>query len=499
MEAITNLNIPGLIALILYILNILSLIMLLFVERKEPVQTMSWILVIVFLPVVGVILYIFLGRGFKISAKKTLEAKLRDDENLHEAADKIDSEYFGITNALDSSFCFCDPKTKDYLPLIKLHYLLGNDAYTQDNSIEIYVDAKDKYDALIKDIENAEKSINLLYFIFQNDATGERFINALTKKASEGVEVRVIYDDMGSILTRHKAFAPLINAGGSVCRFFPLNFKTFIRANYRNHRKIAVIDGKIGYTGGTNIGDEYLGLRKRTSPWRDTHIRITGHAVYALQARFLMDWYYASKDKRITTIEELTPFFPSVPKDLGGSVGMQIVSSGPDTKTDQILIGFIKMFGMAKKSILIQTPYFIPDRTFIQSLQIAASSGINVKVMIPGIPDKKTVYQVTLSYIQDLLDYGIEVYCYNGFLHSKMIVIDDEIATIGTCNMDMRSFSIHFEINAFIYDEKVSIDCRKIFEEDMKKSKKIDPEEFKKRNIFTKLSEGVLRLIAPLM
>lgn len=482
----------------LFILNILSIIAVLFFEKKDPVVTLSWTLILTFLPAVGLILYLLVGRGFKSNNKKII-AKLMDDENFHKFVDTLDQEAAELIYKHETmEFKFNDDKMSNYYPLIKLNYLLGYDLYTQNNDTEIFTCATKKYDALLNDIENAETSINLLYFIFKADVIGTKLINALTKKAAEGVEVRLIYDHLGSLSVNTKAFDPIKKAGGLVHRFMPVNLSNLLTANYRNHRKIAVIDGKVGYVGGINIGDEYMGLSKIT-PWRDTHIKIKGSAVYALQARFLMDWHYVTKEKSFDNLNAIKPFFPAAPKAQGGTTGMQIVSSGPDTKTHQIKVNFIKMFGMAKKSILIQTPYLIPDNTIIEALQIAASSGVDVKIMIPGVPDKKIVYQITKSYIQDFLDYNIKVYCYPGFIHAKMVVIDDEIATIGTCNMDMRSLSIHYEINAFLYDTKTAEECSRIFKEDLNISKEIIEDEFKKRSIFNKFTERLLRLLAPLM
>jgi len=323
----------------------------------------------------------------------------------------------------------------------------------------------------------------------------------LTKKAKQGVEVRVLYDHVGSLNTPSRMFNKLKKAGGKVTRFFPLSFGTYCSVNYRNHRKIVVIDGQIGYVGGINIGDEYMegakGKYKRLRPWRDTHLRIVGTSVMFLQERFLMDWYYATKDESINEDDKLKKFFHN---DGGaGKVGIQIVSSGPDLSGEQIKMGYIKMINSAKDKVYLQTPYFIPDDSFLEALKIAAMSGIDVRIMIPLIPDKKFVYRATTSYIHDLLECGIKVYLYKGFLHSKMVVVDGEIASIGTANLDIRSFLLDFEINAFIYDTKFTQKCVDIFEADVEKSEILTMEKYKARGVGTKIEEAISRLFSPLL
>nr|WP_242855937.1 cardiolipin synthase [Ruminiclostridium josui] len=252
----------------------------------------------------------------------------------------------------------------------------------------------------------------------------------------------------------------------------------YLKVNYRNHRKIVVIDGKIGYVGGINIGDEYLGLHKRIKPWRDTHLKITGSSVYCLQLRFMTDWLYASKKE--VDFGRLDMYFKPIKKEECGNVAIQMVSSGPDTNAEEIKRGMIKMINSAKYSILIQTPYFVPDDSFLEAIQNAAMSGVNVIIQIPEVPDKRVVYKVTTSYIEDVMDFGVKVYLYPGFLHSKMIVIDDTCCSIGSTNMDMRSFSLDFEINAFMYGREITDKCSRIFYNDLNICKEVTEEDYKK-------------------
>ena len=262
-------------------------------------------------------------------------------------------------------------------------------------------------------------------------------IDLLTKKAREGVKVRILYDEMGSRRIKKRSFNKLIEAGGEVEVFFPSKIPFVnLRINFRNHRKIVIIDGTIAYVGGFNVGDEYLGLDKKFGYWRDTHLRITGDAVHATQIRFILDWNQASNRHDIYYNKE---YFPDIPKK--GNIPLQIVTSGPDSEWEQIKYGYIKMISSAKKSIYIQTPYFIPDASILDALRIAILSGVDVKIMIPNKPDHMFVYWATLSYIGELLKAGAKVYIYeNGFIHAKMIVVDDEAASVGTAKIDVRSF-----------------------------------------------------------
>ncbi len=478
-------------SLIVSVINILFIITAIYVERKKPMEIGMWILIFTFLPVVGFVLYLFLGRGLRFSKKKLFKIKKEYD-------DEYNTQIIAQKNLLENKeFLLEDKNSQSYYDIIEMHINESKSILTSDNDINIFIDGKDKFASLIKDIEEAKDTIHLLYFIIKDDNIGRKIVDLLTRKASEGVEIRLLYDHLGSYFTPSRMFKQLIKAGGKVNRFFPLKFGTYLRANYRNHRKIVVIDGNIGYLGGMNIGDEYMGLGKNKVPWRDTHIRITGSAVYMLQARLMQDWYYSSNEEGISDELLGDRLFPTL--EAHGKIAMQIVSSGPDASGEQIKRGLIKMINCARESIYIQSPYFIPDETFLESLQIAAMSGKDVSVMIPGVPDKKMVYRVTFSYIQDLMDYGIKVYIYPGFLHSKMVVIDEEVSSIGTTNIDIRSFKLDFEVNAFIYNADFSLNCARIFENDIKICKLVTSEWYKSRSVWYKFQEGFFRLFSGLL
>ncbi|MDP4144024.1 MAG: cardiolipin synthase [Bacillota bacterium] len=480
----------------IYLINFISILTTVYVERKKPVTAVVWILVLTFIPIIGFILYFIFGRNLRPNQKKVFRLKKIYDEFY--------SEHFYNEKKIYShnNDIFNDEVINSYKDIIEMNIASSKSLYSQDNEIEIFTNGPDKFDSLLKDIENAVNSIHMLYYIINDDNIGNRIVNLLTKKAKEGVMVRLLYDQVGSLFTPSKMFKDLIKAGGKVHRFFPLKFGTYLSINYRNHRKIVVIDGKIGYTGGINIGDEYLGSNKKLSPWRDTHLRIIGTSVLSLQERFLMDWYYASGEKidTLTDLAAMKKLFPiSESKGNKGNIGMQIVSSGPDSAREQIKRGYMKMVSSAKEKLYIETPYFIPDDSFLEVLQISAACGVDVRVILPSIADYKFVHRATTSYIKDLMDYGIKVYFYPGFIHAKMMVVDGKITSIGSANFDIRSFMLDFELNAFIYDTKFSSKCNEIFENDMKISTLVTKDWYRSRGLLIKFEEGLSRLFSPLL
>jgi cardiolipin synthase len=415
-----------------------------------------------------------------------------------------DKKKIGIEQSLDiqlknirsGQFEFHNEPERFSQELIYMH-LLGNDApMTRDNSVEIFTDGNDKFDQLLNDIKSARHHIHLQYYIIKNDNLGKRIREALINKAKEGVKVRVLYDELGSRGLTRRFFSELRKAGGEVEVFFPSKFALInFRLNYRNHRKIVIIDGKIGYIGGFNIGDEYLGLNPRFGYWRDTHLRILGTSVHAIQTRFILDWNQASYSHDI----EYDPvLFPD--PEIKGSVGLQIVTSGPDSEWSQIKNGYIKMISLANKSILIQTPYFIPDASLLDALRIACLSGVEVKIMIPNKPDHIFVYWATLSNIGELLKAGAQVYIYdNGFIHAKSIVVDERITTVGTANIDIRSLNLNFEINAFIYDTKIAKALITAFERDMEHSRLLTWDSYQQRSKWIRFKESISRLLSPIL
>lgn len=476
------------IATSILMLNIFLAIALIFLERRDATSTWAWLMVLFFIPVFGFLIYLMFGR------------RLREKHLFRwEGSDKIGIDQlidYQMVSIKENTLEFRQSEMEKYKDMIYLHLRNNGAVLTQDNDVEIFNDGNAKFEALIEDLEKAKGHIHFQYYIFRLDNLGKKIREVLTRKAKEGVEVRLLFDDMGSRGVYKRHFQQLIRYGGKVEAFFPSILPLInTRLNYRNHRKIVVIDGRIGYIGGFNVGDEYLGKAKKFGYWRDTHLRIEGSAVHPIQTRFILDWNQASADQ---PIEYSDKYFPAIP--LKGNVSMQIVSSGPDSQWEQIKDGYLKMIFRAKKYIYIQTPYFIPDISFLDALRIACLSGVDVRIMIPNKPDHIFVYWATYSNVGHLLKAGAKIYIYeNGFLHAKKIVIDDEVATVGTANIDVRSFQLNFEVNAFIYDRDKSHELAELFEQDLLLSTELTLDIYNERSLGIKLKESMANLISPIL
>jgi len=412
-------------------------------------------------------------------------------------AKKTFGDYIKVQKELFSTggLVFNDKNIENYKDLIKMNLFYYGFSYTQNNEIEIYTDGERKFQELFNSIENAKDHIHMEYYIIRNDDLGNKLLNILSKKAKEGVEVRLLYDSVGGRQISKDKIEKLKSSGVKVAVFFAstipfVNFKI----NYRNHRKIVVIDGTVGFVGGFNVGNEYMGLNNKIGYWRDTHLKISGDAVIDLQTRFFLDWSHASKQELMF----LPKYFPD--NRMQGKVGIQIISSGPDKSDEVIKSNYVKMINSAKKSILIQTPYFVPDASVFEAIKIAAASGVDVRIMIPCKPDHPFVYWATYWYCGGLLKYGVKVYIYEyGFLHAKTLVIDGTVASVGTANFDVRSFKLNFECNAIIYDTKTSKMLYDIFMEDLNYSMELTRELYLERGILIRFKESVCRLLAPLL
>ncbi|MFF5996251.1 cardiolipin synthase [Lysinibacillus sp. KU-BSD001] len=478
----------SILALLVAMLNILFAMTIIFLERKDASSTWAWILVLFFIPLFGFILYLLLGR--QLRKKHLFRWEGRKDIGI----EKLIS--YQIDAVKEEKLEFRKEHINDFKELIYMNLITNNAVLTQDNAIQLFDDGSDKFEALLQDILEAKDHIHIQYYIFKLDNLGQRILNALIKKAKQGVKVRILYDEMGSRGIKKRHFKELTEIGGEVEIFFPSIFPLINpRLNFRNHRKIVVIDGRIGYIGGFNVGDEYLGLKSRFGYWRDTHMRIEGSSVHPLQTRFLLDWNQATVHHCINYSER---YFPAIPQK--GDIAIQIVSSGPDTEYATIKNSYIKMIMSAKKYIYIQSPYFIPDDGFLDALRIASLSGIDVRIMIPNKPDHPFVYWATYSYAGQLLKTGAKIYHYDkGFIHAKMIVVDDAISTVGTANIDVRSFSLNFEINAFIYNHAISHNLAEIFEKDIFDCTELTMETYENRPLRVKFKESISRLLSPIL
>ena len=469
-------------------INGIFIILLIFFERRDPKTVWTWLLVLYFVPIAGVILYLLLGQNMhksKMFRVKEIEDRL--NYRIRKQEETIFRNEFSISDKL----------LQDYDDLVLYNLESGQEMYSEDNDIMVYTDGNAKFDALIQEIDKAESYIHIQYYIIRNDVLFCRIKDVLAKKAAEGVEVRILYDGMGCRLVKKSCWRELNSQGIKTSEFFPAVLRRLhLRMNYRNHRKIVVIDGKIGYVGGFNIGKEYIGLEKRFGYWRDTHLRIVGSAVDSLEIRFALDWNYASKENLFLTDK----YRNREPISSKQHCDVQIVSSGPDSRYCTIRDNYLRLIGKAEKSIYIQTPYFIPDEAILAALMIAIRSGIEVNVMIPCKPDHPFVYWATYSYIGDLVMEGAKCYTYSeGFLHTKGMIVDDKVLCYGTANMDIRSFALNFEVNAVIFHEGLARRMREIFEEDLKKSKQITKNVYMGRSLLIKFKEQVCRLLSPLL
>ncbi len=468
--------------------NFLFLIVMVFLEQRKPQYIIAWLTVMTFLPVIGFGLYVIFGSGLSVRTRRMIRKKSISERD-------IIRNIKGIQTLEEAKL---DGILKDDKELVSLCYSYGSYPLP-GNDIKIFTSGVEKINALKKDLKNAKKSINLEYYIFVDDRVGKEIMKILCAKAKEGVDVKLIYDSVGSRKAPRRFFRKLEKAGGQVGEFFPpfMHIRLInLKLNYRNHRKLAIIDGMIGYTGGVNIRDDHLGRDKKLSPWRDTHIRIEGGGCYALQNIFLDDWRYCKNDNTPPKLYLENGLFPS-PK-ICGNATIQVVNSGPDSQVQKIKETFVQMITNAKERVYIQTPYFIPDDVFLSALRIASSSGIDVRIMVPFLPDKKTVYLATLSYLKEMAEIGIKIYLYNGFLHSKAIIIDSNKLSIGTCNTDNRSFGLNFEDTVIIYSHELNSEYLKIFEKDMAKSKEVGINYFQKKKWITKLLQAIMRLLSSL-
>lgn len=472
---------------ILGIVNFIIAISIIFLERKNPSATLAWLCILFLLPVVGIVLYIFLSQNI---ARQKIFKMTKDEERIIGKSLSLQIKDIG-----EGKYNFSTPEAKTWLDMIKLNQSYAHAYYTQDNKVTIMTDGNHMYNSLLDDIRKAKHSINVEFFIVKKDFAGKGLIDALTQKAKEGVTVRLLLDAVGSREIWEKDLDKFKKAGGKYAFFFKNRFRVInLKLNYRNHRKIVVVDGKIGYIGGFNIGKEYLGKKRKFGYWRDTHLRILGGAVNDLNTRFLMDWRFASGEEI-----ELSEAFYNMPNRMGNT-GIQIVCSGPDSSREEVKRAYMKMITSATKNVYLQTPYFVPDKSILESLKMAALSGVDVRVMIPCMPDHMFVYWATYSYAGEMLRAGVRVFIYeNGFLHAKTMTADGEVATVGTTNFDIRSFRLNFECNAFIYDAEETFKLEAAFESDMSHCKELTVSEYKKRGNIVKFKESIARLLSDLL
>jgi len=477
----------ALLADIFYILLIIAICLHIVYNTPSNDKALAYVLITIFVPLIGIAIYFTLGvnrRKNKLYSKKII----RDKNTLAELRERITLE---SEKALDTQEQAIKKHRKLALYLLKD----GMSPLTGGNEVKLLINGENKFPEVLESLRNAKHHIHIQYYIFEDGDIAEEIKNLLIQKAQEGVAVRFIYDDFGSRSIRRSFVNEMKAAGIDAFPFYKIHFILLAnRVNYRNHRKIIVVDGCIGFVGGINVSDRYVNKTGQTF-WRDTHVKISGPGVYYLQYLFISDWNFCA-GKRLKLERD---FFCTKPTEHGKAT-VQIAASGPDSDVPTILFSMVQTIGLAEKELLITTPYFIPGEAIMDALHVAAMSGVNIKILVPDKSDSAFVNTAARSYYADLLAVGVEIYLYQkGFVHAKTLVSDGQLAIIGTANMDHRSYELNFEVNSMIYDIATAKQLRDVFFEDIKQAKKISPNTWKKRPYYKQLPEKLVRLLSPLL
>ena len=462
----------------IFLLAVVATIVVVVMDNRNPFKTLAWVLVLVFLPVIGLILYFFFGQD------------TRKERLISKKGFKRLTKYPMMEFQMQESFKASEEKQHQ---LIRFFQRVNLALPFEGNSMKIFQDGSSMLQALLATINSAKHHIHVEFYIFEDDAVGCLVKDALIEKAREGVEIRVLYDDVGCWKVPHRFYDEMREVGIEVRGFLKVRFPRFTsKVNYRNHRKLVVVDGRIGFVGGMNLAERYL----KGVPWgiwKDIMMQVEGKAVYGLQMAFLTDWY-ATDHSLITS----SSYFPQM-EDKGTSL-MQVVTSDPVGEWKDIMQGLLIAITSAQKYVYIQSPYLLPTEPILLALKTAAAAGVDVRIMIPEKSDSRMVHWGTMSYLQELMEAGIKIYMYQkGFLHSKLIVCDDCLSSVGSTNMDFRSFEHNFEINAFMYDKTSALMLKDIFLSDQKDAKLLHLKEWRMRPWSQKVKESVIRLFAPLL
>lgn len=471
----------------LYILTVISVTINVILENRNPVRTLAWIIVLVAVPFIGFLFYLYFGVNYRkvkmfsmkgLGDMKWLQYMSEDQKQLIKKSELLHKR-----------------ETAEVRKLMTL--LLNNSKalLTRYNKVEILNNGEETFPAIFKALQNAKRFIHLEYYIIEMGRLTNELKELLIEKAKAGVEVRVIYDDVGSWGMTRDFLRQLRNAGVQIFPFLPVRFHQFAnKANYRNHRKIAVIDGEVGFVGGLNFADRYLDGVPNIGVWRDTHLQVKGEAVTSLQVIFLIDWYFVRQELLLDKNE----YLPYIQAD--GDMLVQAVTSGPDSDWASIQQAYFTLINMAKRYVFISTPYFMPGETTLNSLKTAAMSGVDVRLMLPHKSDSLLTYWCSRSFVQELLEAGVKVYWYEkGINHSKVIMVDGIVSSVGTANMDIRSFEQNFEVSLIIYDRDVTKKLACDFLKDLESSTEATIQHWKFRSKREKVYESVARLFAPVL
>lgn len=476
---------------VVYTLIVIAVCLRIVYDTNTTSKTLAYLLFTVFLPVAGMVFYFLVGINYR--KRKLYSKKISKDELLLGEIRKR------IYRKSEEILAKDKPEVKKYKKLARLLLNSSLSQLSQHNRVELLVNGEQKFPEVLLSLEQAKHHIHIEYYIFEDEVIGNQIKDVLIRKALEGVQVRLIYDDFGSRSIR-KHVVPELEEAGVMC--FPFYRILFIalanRINYRNHRKIIIIDGTTAFTGGINVSDRYINTESREEHlfWRDTHVKIVGEGVYYLQYLFICDWNFCADEELVAQKE----FFPAAAQIDGEGAVVQIASSGPDSDNPTILFSLLEVIALAEQEVFITTPYFIPGESLLDALTVAALSGVKVKLLVPDESDSYTVDFAARSYYGDLLTAGVEIYLYRkGFIHAKTVVCDGQLSIIGTANMDHRSFELNFEVNSIIYDAHFSEQLRTVFYQDLEDAVLIDPAEWYERPIYKQFIEKLARLMSPLL
>ena len=471
---------------LIFLLTAIPVSIMIILEKRSPYKTAAWILALILLPVFGVVFYLFFGQEYR-------KQKLFSRKGL-KSLNKFRKLSFKQLRQFEQTLQNLDPMVREKENIIRLLLKNSNALLTYASRITIMHNAADTFSAIFSSIEGAKHHIHLEYYIIDDDEIGNQFKNLLIKKSREGVIVRIIVDDVGSWGLSKKYLEDLRINNVEIYSFMEVRFPRLTsQVNYRNHRKILVVDGVTGFTGGVNIADRYLKGLEGIGPWRDTHIQIEGEAVGGLQVVFAADWFFVVQ-------ENLTGkrYFPQT-NDLEG-IPVQISASGPDSDWESIGQAFFTAIASAKSRIYIASPYLMPPFEIIYALKTAALSHVDVRILFPEKTDSVIPRWSSFSYIEELLEAGVRIYFYQaGFIHSKYLIVDEVFSTVGTTNLDFRSFETNFEVNAFIYDQHFTATLSKQFRSDLRNSREVKLAEWKARKWHFKMRESLAHIVSPLL
>ncbi len=468
--------------IVLYVVVIVGIMLTVLMDNRQPAKTIAWVLVLLFVPVVGIVLYIFFGQN-------TRKMKLISGRSLDQLSKRSMLEFVEQRNLRMPEY---------FSSLVRLFTNQSLSLPFKDNAVEFYTDGYQFFPALLQAINGATNHIHLDTYIIADDPLGRLVSDALIAKAREGVEVRLIYDDVGCWRVPERFFDRMRQAGVKVRSFMPVRFPAFTsKVNYRNHRKVCVIDGTQGFIGGMNIALRYVkGLHGGTLPWRDTHMRLRGSVVYALQRAFLVDWYFVDR-----TLINDHRYYPPMPWHISNDSLAQVVTSSPIAQWPDIMQGYVRILLEAKRYVYMETPYFLPTEPVLFAMRTAALAGVDVRLLIPRRSDAWLIQLASMSYVTETLEAGVKVRLYEkGFNHSKLLVADDQISTCGSTNIDFRSFENNFEANVFFYDRQTALHIKDIYMRDEACSINFsEARELHHRPYMHRLVESLLRLLSPLL